>query len=343
MHQQRTSTSRRAGFTLVELMVVILIISILSALLTMAVSRGISTAKRARNRTEIAQIAAAVDAFKAFYKVDYIPSKIYLSESGNGYLDANRNQITSGFIGESISYLQRLWPKLSPGAPGRWGANNYIDWNGSGKPEGVVSNPDINNPAGEMILEGDQCLVFFLGGIPLRDPVTLAWSCTGFSTNPIDPAAQILSGGNVKGPMYEFDASRLAYFQHATEPKARIPSYLDTYGTSDGKGALLSGAPYAYFSSFGIRNGYNRYGAGDCLKLGVNPYAQATTQYINPSGFQIISAGADLKFGPGSNPGASPIPLWTPATAATSAASGPNGADDQSNFYDSLLGTPSIN
>jgi hypothetical protein len=120
-------------------------------------------------------------------------------------------------------------------------------------------------------------------------------------------------------------------------------SYLDTYGSTDGKGNLVTGAPYAYFSSYQTRNGYNRYIGSDCPTLKVFPYAQGSTQYLNPTGFQLISAGADLKFGPGSNPGLSPIPFWTPATAASTAASGPNGADDQSNFYDNLLGTSSIN
>ena len=82
MYQRATARHTRSAFTLVELMVVILIISILSALLVMAVSRGIAAAKRTRNMVEIRQLAAAVDAFKTAYKVDYIPSKLYLSETG---------------------------------------------------------------------------------------------------------------------------------------------------------------------------------------------------------------------------------------------------------------------
>lgn len=338
MHQQRTYTYRRSGFTLVELLVVILIISILSALLAVVVVRGIGKAKVTRNRVEISQLAAAIDAFKTYYKVEYIPSKIYLSETGTGYGMA-------GFPADSLAYLQRLWPKLS--APFTSLPGGGIDWNGSGKIEGFVNNATVANPSGEMILEGDQCLVFFLSGIPSQDPVTGSWVGTGFSVNPSNPAAHIFplpGGGNVKGPLYEFDSSRLVYIPHKVNPVgARMLSYLDTYGASDGKGNLVSGLPYAYFSNYGTRNGYNRYPGGDCPTLGVFPYAQGSTQYVNPTGFQIISAGADLKFGPGTNPGVTPLPLWTPATAANSAASGPNGADDQSNFYDNVLGTPSVN
>src|SRR4051812_4029003 len=114
MHIATTSRLRR-GFTLVELMVVILIISILSALLTVAVSKGIGAAKRTRNMVEIRQLAAAVDAFKVYYKVDYIPSRLHLSETGVGYQGPGGGPPTPGTIqAESLAYLQRLWPKLSP-------------------------------------------------------------------------------------------------------------------------------------------------------------------------------------------------------------------------------------
>ena len=291
MHQRSTHRSVRSGFTLVELMVVILIISVLSALLTMAVSRGIGAAKRTRNRVEISQLAAAVDAFKAYYKVDYIPSRIYLSESGNGY--------AGGVQAESLAYLQRLWPRLS----------FPVDWNGNHKFDTAGNANDLpGNPNGDFFLEGDQCLVFFLGGIPIRD--TGVPACTGFSTNPVNPAAHVTpGGGSSKPPFYEFDSSRLvSSSSRKTKPFSSLMlSYLDTYGTSDGNG---------------IRNGYNHQGSVDCLSLGLFPYAQSGTQYLNPSGFQIISAGADMTFGPGSSPQMSPPPFWTPATAGNSAASG---------------------
>ncbi len=330
MHQRTTSRQTRSAFTLVELMVVILIISVLSALLLMAVSRGIAAAKRTRNMVEIRNLAASVDAFKTYYKVEYIPSRLYLSETGSYNLSFASTQ------SDSFAYLQRLWPKLTlPSTP----TAGWVNWTGSGS--GNVT----------MTLEGDQVLVFFLGGIVVPDPVTGVPSCTGFSTNPSNPSAHLKTGGAVaKPPLYEFDSSRLVLFQHGGSQPKVMYSYLDTYGTTDGKGGYVSGTPYAYFSNYGIRNGYNKYastGVSDCSTLGVWPYAQGFTtalggQYLNPSGFQIISAGVDGKFGPGSSSLTAPF-FWTPATAAGSSASGPNGADDQSNFYDNLLGTSSVN
>jgi prepilin-type N-terminal cleavage/methylation domain-containing protein len=329
MLQRSSLTRHRSAFTLVELMVVILIISILSALLTVAVSGAIGKAKRTRNQVDISQLTAAVENFMSSHKVNYIPSKLYLSESGTTYQSASSVKL----IADSAAYLQRIWPRLS----------FPVDWNGSGKIE-TTGNPTstIANPNGEMILWGDQVIVFLLGGIPAFDPVTGVPSCTGFSKSLSNPAAHLVAGGPAAdNPGFEFDSSRLV---NAHIDSARMLSYLDTYGTSDGKGTIVSGMPYAFFSSYGNRNGYNVYGTSDCQPLGLFPYAQGVNQYLNPTGFQLISAGADLKFGPGTaNPNTAAGPFWTPATASNSAASGPTGADDQANFYASPLGTASVN
>jgi prepilin-type N-terminal cleavage/methylation domain-containing protein len=329
LQRSRPLSSRRPGFTLVELLVVILIIGILASLLTVGVSSALGKAKRTRNQVDIRQLALAVDAFKTKYKVEYIPSKLYLSESGATY----STMTGKGPISDSLAYLQRIWPRLT----------FPVDWNGSGKIE-TTGNPfsTIQNPNGEMILEGDQVLVFFLGGIPAFDPVTGAPSCTGFSKSLSNPAAHLAAGGAAAdNPMFEFDSSRLVNLHPSS---VRMLSYLDTYGVGDGKGTRVTGMPYLYFSSYGSRNGFNIYGTSDCAFFGVFPYAQGLNQYLNPTGFQIISAGADLKFGPGSaNPNTAAGPFWSPATAGNSAASGPKGADDQSNFYESTLGTQSVN
>jgi prepilin-type N-terminal cleavage/methylation domain-containing protein len=342
MRQQPATRSKRSGFTLVELMVVILIITVLSALLAMAVSRALAAGKRTRNQIEIRQLAAAVDAFKTAYRVDYIPSKLFLSENGQAYSNAN-----VAIYRDSLAYLQRIWPRLT------FPAGGGIDWNGNGK-----IDPPVNGPGnGDVFLTGDQCLVFFLGGIPTSDSATGVPICSGFSTNPANPAAHLLPGGAApKPPLYEFDSGRLVRGYNPNTPL--FFSYLDTYGNSkDGQGGWAPGLgqPYLYFSSYRVRNGYNNtdYFPPDCQGFDpiagvlkpVYPYAQGVNQYLNPSGFQIISAGADKLFGPGTaNPSStSGGPFWSPATAGGSGASGVNGADDQSNFYDSLLGNSSIN
>jgi hypothetical protein len=256
-------------------------------------ARQLTEANRRRTAQELADLTAAVDQFKQRLKVPYVPSRIKLSKTGNYDLDDKLDA-------ESLGFLRRLWPKmrLSPGTP--------IDWNGDGQFRG------------DWILEGDECLVFFLGGIPqiAGGPRT----CSGFSVNPSDPAER---GGRRVGPFFTFGPDRLRDLHGRG-----FFSYLDCYGKQ----------PYAYFSSFKFLNNYNRYGSTDCPSLGVSPYAEALApdpRYLNPESFQIISAGADGLFGPGTS---KPAHLWSPASAGDLPAAG---RDDQSNFYHRLLGEPS--
>lgn len=86
-----------------------------------------------------------------------------------------------------------------------------------------------------------------------------------------------------------------------------------------------------------MANGYNRYRGTDCPSLGVWPYAETIgprSRFVNPAGFQIISAGKDCQFGPGTD---GPSHTWSPATAASIPAAG---RDDLANFYRAHLGTP---
>jgi general secretion pathway protein G len=181
-----------------------------------------------------------------------------------------------------------------------------------------------------VFLEGEQCLVFFLGGIPQVNPDG-SFTPTGFSTNPSNPAQ---AGGDRIPPFFGgFKSNRLVQWP-GTAPG--FPSYIDGYGKT----------PYAYFSSYKTANGYNRYVyipnpylplvqgnpvTSDCQALpsvdqfnnptnGVFPYIQAgllpyppypapppgatppganNPVYMNSQTFQLISAGKNYTFGPG--------------------------------------------
>lgn len=265
----------RPGFTLIELLVVIAIIAVLVGLLMAGVMSARDSGARTKARTEINQFATSIGNFKSKMKVDYIPSRFVLREDTTTY------NMAAPLEAESIRYLRDVWPNLG----------NQIDWNGNG-----ALDP------GAVTLEGDQCLVFFLGGI--RNSSGLH---TGFSTNAKNPTS---ASTERIGPFAEFQAQRLA--PRGTAGAAGFLSYLDPWGAQ----------PYAYLSSYGKPNNYNRYGTSDCAGLGVNPYYVTVGRYYNEKGFQIISAGKDRAFGAG------------PTVPA-----GPPGTDDMANFSEALLGS----
>jgi prepilin-type N-terminal cleavage/methylation domain-containing protein len=69
----KLNRTKRHGFTLVELLVVIVIIGILAALITVAVSAAIVSARQARILLEIGQLSGAMQQYKAKYG-SYPPS-----------------------------------------------------------------------------------------------------------------------------------------------------------------------------------------------------------------------------------------------------------------------------
>jgi prepilin-type N-terminal cleavage/methylation domain-containing protein len=291
MRAAYTRNRQRASFTLIELLVVIAIIGVLISLLLAAVFKVLSKADETRNRNDITQLANGVLNFQAKFAVPYIPSRIFLAKNLSDYQPLN------SFHQDSLQYLNRVWPKL-----------NWTDSTNGRIPIAATGWGGKD----QQILEGEECLVFFLGGIPSGGGVV------GFSTNPTNP---VIPGG-ARITCFDFQASRLKDIRNTG-----YPSYLDVYGKK----------PYAYFSSYKTTNGYNRYGLGvDCSTLGVAPYAEtwsATPQYVKPDGFQIISAGQDGTFGKGTvdagttyRPGATNLPINNP------------GYDDMANFYDRFLG-----
>ena len=149
-------------------------------------------------------------------------------------------------------------------------------------------------------------------------------------------------------PFYDFKSDRLARLHFANTPQNQLNlyfSYLDYHGRSDANGNPVNSEykPFAYFSSYKAGNDYNRYMINgqilDCFPLKITPtqplqpYIEAGTNpviFINRNGYQIISAGADRKFGPGG--------AWSAATASQVYPQGSPGADDQANFHPRKLG-----
>src|SRR5829696_3566898 len=90
----------RAGFTLVELLVVITILAILFALTAAAVVKALGKGDEAKVRNEVSQLANAVQAFKTDFQVPYLADTITLPPAADT-------------TGESLQYITTVWPRIN--------------------------------------------------------------------------------------------------------------------------------------------------------------------------------------------------------------------------------------
>ena len=346
----RSSSRSRAGFTLIELLVVIAIIAVLVSLLGAGIFYAYARMTDTAVQSEIQQLQASMQAFKAKYGV-YPPQRIRLCSDSTWYGTKPTKAALGGpqFDVDSLSFINRLWPNIGVFSQAN---SNMMDWSGTG------------NPVDE-ILEGDQVLVFFLGGIPWTSPTgggtPVMTASNGFSANGKNPtlAAFLPNGtptnvGRVSS-FYSFPVNRL-YFRSdpsGLRPTSQyFPSFQDYYGQSLQTGERAG--PYLYFSSHNRANGYNPYfstlgpsaiavwnynsgGAPAAVSVlayyQVAPAAGSLGKYNNPATFQIVSAGRDGNFN-SVDPNYPNAFLWAPSITGNLT---PWGRDDFANFTGSRL------
>jgi len=290
-HPARRQSPARGGFSLIELMVVVVIIAILAALLFPAIRGAVQTAREATVVVEISTFDKAMVDFKNRYGVE-VPSFIVLCERGSDWdTDWDATPPVPGITNihrrTSRAFIRQAWPDFD------FSANHNI--NNNGIADEVV------------VLDGSECLVFFLGGVMTRgalpglvDDTPIGFAANG--QNPFDNA----STNNRVGPFADnFLGDRFTDIDNDG-----MPEYKDG----------LSGQqrPYIYLSSYG-GSGYKPYGLdGDMNTLEDNeiPTDRSGTPerliedayyksagppktYFNPQTFQLISPGGDFDFGAG--------------------------------------------
>jgi hypothetical protein len=176
------------------------------------------------------------------------------------HVNGDANDITLGQLTQrSLTAMRKFFPKVvfsTSGIPTQvtynpgTGAGFWYDFNGNGKMDGAY------------ILQGDECLVFFLGGIPLQDPNTGAFGLTGFGKDPVNPFTNSVVGSgmysaNRTPPAFEFNAGRL--FLDPNNPSVSlngltnpgIPAYYDNLANSPPSPTGASLNFYVYFSGYG--------------------------------------------------------------------------------------------
>jgi prepilin-type N-terminal cleavage/methylation domain-containing protein len=245
MNRPAAAPRRRLGFTLVELLVVIVIIAILIGLLVPAVLAAVRAARSAAVQAEINQLAQALADFKNKFG-DYPPSRIAIAENGLVNISATAivDTVPSADVQlgqlfqRTVTAFRKFWPRVQLSSSGGPVTGLWYDFNGNG----VLDNK-------LMILQGDQCLVFFLGGIPTTDGNGKILGMSGFGKNPTNPFTNNLLkstnyNANRNPPLFEFAASRLVPNQ-----VTGMPGYTDSLNTPK------TGGPLGFYAYFSTNNG----------------------------------------------------------------------------------------
>lgn len=245
--------SRRAGFTLIELMIVMVIIAILMAFLVPAVTGAIRNARDGQVKTEVQGLSYAIADFKAHFGMDppsYIDLRLYDS--------SGLAPTTGALLPRTQSVLRRMWPNMD------------ID---------LFTTQLQSDTTKQRELDGSACLVFFLGGIT----PTAGELPVGFSTN---PRAPLTTGGKRVGPFFEFKLSRL-YRADPTAPFQGYDGYLDPLPDQQVPYWYITNDRYTTQQTLNAA----RTAANADLVRPV--YRQSASSFFNAQSFQIISPGRD--------------------------------------------------
>jgi len=347
-HVPTRSASRRSGFTLIELLVVMAIIAVLMGLLLSGVMAALQARDRSANKFDLGKLDSSMNvACKSYGNVKTLPGYLVLYNN----IDVHRNPQNYGLsksdqddARRSGDALRRMFgTRFLTNASSPTTGNVGVNWDGSGN----YGNPTNNTLGPKTILEGHQCLVFYLGGVAtFPNGATNPPKMNGFSANPLDPLDLISTTERI-GPFYTFENNRLTTATQYSLPNTMLggnsplfcsitkyPAYLDRYGT-----------PFAYFGGTGGANSYvtGTYGINGtvsdgktnplvplgCRSIGISiPYPDSAGKFMRPDSYQILSAGKNKAFGDPS--------LWNPSTGSTDG----NARDDVSNFSGYALTSP---
>ncbi len=255
----------RRGFTLVELLAVIVIIGILASMALYAASVAWVAAKNGRIAMDIKTLETDLQSYYSKLQ-SYPPDLVFV----NGLAPATRQQAIR-------SHLTKMAPRYTGGMP-------------------LLPDTPIKGSQAMNSNVAAEALVFFLGGYSKPEDLQGSTKLLGFRADPANPFVSNVGdlrtktpqGGWKKGSV-GFDETRLVDLDNDGWYE-----YLPPYCT----------VPYAYFNSKTYMNPLLAARLPRCDwpgELGGTavPYLSDNTseKYMNPKTFQIIAAGQDNSFG----------------------------------------------
>ena len=138
-------SKRRHGFSLVELMVVIVIIGLLSGVVTISVRSYLIRGKQTVARMEIAKVAQAIDTFYSHF--DRYPSNdegiAVLVEKSDAFPDGLLNKLPVDPWGQAYEYNY----------PGRSGPYKLVSYGADHQEGGTGAEADLANTDAEVAKE----------------------------------------------------------------------------------------------------------------------------------------------------------------------------------------------
>jgi prepilin-type N-terminal cleavage/methylation domain-containing protein len=286
LHPHRaTGTAVRRGFSLVELLVVIGIISVLVALVTPAVMNARKAARNASIKAEIDMLHMAIMNYKNEYG-SFPPSV-----SGNIAFSANMTDAAT-------KHLRRIFPRMSvpPAAPAQAQGLGYL-------------NTGVGTAVAVGAVGIDTALVQWLFGYT-TDPTAPVLSSNGQIVMLNPPIIQLAGTVLPRKKLFDFDMARITTPATSTNPWRYSPSgkpgspyiYIDAANYPSIPYSALqlanAGAQYLPLTPLPAKPASNPPDAW--YFTNINAPAASMQQFFNPDTFQILCAGDDLSnFWPG--------------------------------------------
>lgn len=235
-----SSRPARAGFTLVELLAVLVIIGILVGLITAAVMGARTAARRAKILLEIDNLSTALNAYKEKFG-EYPPDCSGLTNSNAAIYNVARRDF--------MRHMLKAFPRLSTKVIGTnpdplqqfYAMRDYIR---------NSSNVAIDPLNGQ--LDPSTALVFFLGGLPTLAntgssiQVSGSSRMAGFAADPTNPFLRSDQSSSRIPPFFDFDPARLT--DYSGNPPDTSPRW---YRYVPDTGSTASAMPYIYFKAKG--------------------------------------------------------------------------------------------